>query len=399
MRRDLETVWKRSASLPVRILTGVRQCGKTSLLTRLAPRGWRVVNLDDFQLRALANRDPAMFFQLNPLPAIIDEIQYAPVLFPEIKRRVDLWRASRRGGSQKDMPQVWASGSNQLLLDRSVKESLAGRASYFTLHTLSAGELLHSLPRFRLETLFLRGGWPELYLDPPLDPISYLNDHVRTYVEKDIVLSAGIQKVGTFTDVLGLLAARTGTLLNASSLSQECGVAVSTILEWIGILERTHVLLRLAPWHGNLSKRLLKTPKLYLLDVGLASRLQGWSDPGPLLRSPQAGPLFETLVFGEIIRLRDHLAKSWQVFFFRTREGDEVDFLVIDGAGGMVALEAKMGIHSIEPVEMPRSFRREFPKQEEIAVVSYGGDVRRLSAHCIQVPVAGLAEYLSRRLS
>ncbi len=397
--RDCEAVWRKKASLPVRILTGVRQCGKTSLLTHLAPSGWSVVNLDDFQLRALANRDPAMFLQLHALPAIIDEIQYAPALFPEIKRRVDLWRSGRREGKRAEMPQVWASGSNQVLLDRTVKESLAGRASYFTLHTLSAGELSRGIPGFRLDSLFIRGGWPELYLDPPLEPFGYLNDHVRTYVEKDVVMSAGIQKVDTFTNVLGLLAARTGTLLNASSLSQECGVAVSTILEWVGVLERTHVLVRLPPWHSNLNKRLLKTPKVYLLDVGLASRLQGWSESGPLLRSPQAGPLFETLVLGEIVRTRDHLAKSWQLFFWRTKEGEEVDFLVRDGTGRVVALEAKMGVHSIEAREPPRAFGKEFPGLDELAIVSYGGEERRLSDRCVQLPVTELSSYLSRRLS
>jgi hypothetical protein len=401
--RDIESTWSSGSSLPVRILMGVRQCGKTSLLTHLAPQGWSVVNLDDFQLRALANRDPAMFFHLNPLPAIIDEIQYAPALFPEIKRRVDLWRRARRedarGESPGEMPQVWASGSNQVLLDRTVEESLAGRASYFTLHTLSAGELARSLPGFRLETAFIRGGWPELYLDPPLDPFGYLNDHVRTYVQKDIVLSAGIQKVESFTTVLGLLAARTGTLLNASSLSQECGVAASTILEWVGVLERTHVLVRLPPWHGNLSKRLLRTPKVYLLDVGLASRLQGWTEGGPLLRSPQAGPLFETLVLGEIVRTRDHGAKSWQLFYWRTKEGDEVDFLIRDARGRMLALEAKMGIHSVEPRDLPRQFGREFPESETLAIVSFGGEERRLSDRCIQVPLSGLASYLTRHLT
>jgi hypothetical protein len=161
---------------------------------------------------------------------------------------------------------------------------------------------------------------PELDLDESLSPAAYLNEHVPSLVEKDIILSAGIQKVQTFARVFALLAARTGTLLNASSVSQESGVQPSTILDWAGTLERTHLVHRLQPWHSNLSKRVLKTPKLCFLDIGPAARLQGWSARAPLLRSPQAGPLFETLVLSEIMKTRDHFLKDWQVFSWRTRK-------------------------------------------------------------------------------
>ena len=396
--RDLESPWAAGSSLPVRILTGVRQCGKTSLLDHLAPRGWKVLSLDDFQLRSLANRDPALFFDLNPLPAIIDEIQYAPDLFPEIKRRVDTWRRERREDREGQKPLVWASGSNQILIDREVRESLAGRASYYTLHTLAVGEIARAFPGLSLDTVFLKGGWPELYLDESLSPAAYLNDYVRSFIEKDIVLSAGIQKVQTFARVLALLAARTGTLLNASSIAQESGVQASTILDWVGILERTHLVHRLQPWHSNLSKRVLKTPKLYFLDIGLAARLQGWSEQAPLLRSPQAGPLFETLVLSEIMKTRDHFLKDWQVFYWRTREKEEVDFIVRNSAGKTIALEAKLAAQSIAPVELPAGFRREFPEVDQVAVVAFSGEERMVSHHCVQLPIVRLAAHLLERL-
>jgi predicted AAA+ superfamily ATPase len=396
--RDLEKPWSTGSSLPARILTGVRQCGKTSLLEHLVPQGWNVLSLDDFQLRSLAQRDPALFFDMNPLPAIIDEIQYAPDLFPEIKRRVDKWRRERREGTEGRSPLVWASGSNQILIDRKVKESLAGRASYYTLHTLSVGEIARAFPRSSLDAVFLKGGWPELYLDERLSPAAYLNDHIRSFVEKDIVLSAGIQKVETFAQALALLAARTGTLLNASSISQESGVQVSTILDWVGILERTHLIHRLQPWHSNLSKRVLKTPKLYFLDVGLAARLQGWSDPAPLLRSPQAGPLFETLVFSEIMKTRDHFLKDWQLFHWRTREKEEVDFIVRNSAGKTIALEAKLATQSIGHVELPAGFQRDLPEVDQLVVVAFGGEQRSVSRRCVQLPIARLAEFLLERL-
>ena len=399
--RDLEASLTKGTALPARIVVGVRQCGKTSLLSHCAPAEWRQVNLDDLQLRALANRDPALFFELHPPPAVIDEIQHAPPLFAEIKRRIDSWRADRReskDGSVTAAPQVWASGSNQILLDRTVKESLAGRASYYTLHTLSVAELARAFGDFRLESAFARGGWPELYVTPSLDPVAYLNDYVRSYVERDVVLSAGIQKADAFTLTLGMIAARTGGLLNASSISQESGVQVSTVLEWVGVLERTHVLFRLPPYHSNINKRLTKTPKVYVLDTALAARLQGWSDPGPLLRSPQAGPLFETLALGEIVRTRDHFMKDWQLSFWRTKEGDEVDFLVRNGTGRTVALDAKLGIQSIRPAVLPASLRGELPEVTELVVVSSGGEERRLSPQCRQVPIARLSEFLLSRL-
>jgi uncharacterized protein len=289
--RDLETGWLASRALPVRVLRGIRQAGKSSLLERVAPER-RLVSLDDLVERELATRDPALWLVQHPPPVTIDEVQYAPALFPELKRVVDQGRRERRrGGDPSPMDVAWLTGSNAILLDREVRESLAGRASYATLHTLSVRELVRAgaIEGATPAEVLLRGGWPELYVDRGLEPARYLDDFLLTYVERDIVGAAGIEKRGAFLQVLRLLAARTGLLQNASEVASLSAVQVSTVLGWIDVLERMLVVRRLPPWSSNLHKRLTKTGKLYFLDVGLSARLQGWRDLGSLLYAPQAG--------------------------------------------------------------------------------------------------------------
>jgi predicted AAA+ superfamily ATPase len=395
--RDLEAVWAGTRALPVRILRGIRQAGKSSLLERLEPER-HVVTLDDVVERDLANRDPALFLAQHPPPLTIDEVQYAPPLFPELKRRVDAVRRVRRtGGSDSGTLDVaWVTGSNAILLDREVRESLAGRASYATLHTLSVRELVRAgiVPAAAPTALFLRGGWPELHVDPALDAARYLDHFLLTYVERDIVGAAGIEKRGAFLQVLRLLAARTAQVQNASEVASLSAVQVSTVLGWVDVLERMLVVRRLQPWASNLHKRLTKTGKLYFLDVGLAARLQGWRDLEQLLYGPQAGPLFETLVFGEIVRAADHAGLPIDVHLWRTREGEEIDFVVTAG-GRALALDAKLAIQGVSPMPIPPGFAKAFPDVKIVHLVTLGGERRMLSRDCEQVPVAQLHDLLA----
>jgi predicted AAA+ superfamily ATPase len=390
--------------MPVQIIRGLRQCGKSSLLAQLGGSDRRHVTLDDLRLRQAANADPALFFSQNPPPVTIDEIQHAPVLFQEIKLRVDAARAKRRGqepnrsdrSAAVDSP-FWLTGSNQILLEKFVQESLAGRAGYHILHTLSVAELCRSLPNFSLPEAFFRGGWPELYVTPTLEPVRYLNDYILTYLEKDIVQSAGIQKSQSFEKALGLLAARTACLFNASEIAAACGVKSVTIQEWTSVLERNLVMFFLHGYHTNLNKRLIKAPKVYFLDVGLASRLQGWSAIQPLLNSPQAGFLFETLVLAEIVKTKDHFARQWSLYYWRSKEGEEMDFLVFDRHNKCLVLEAKMAIQSVVPVSMPKG--RGFPESGEVVLVTFGGEKQRLTPTCLQIPLQNLADHLLENLS
>ncbi len=390
--RDLAAILRRP-SLPVRVLVGPRQSGKSSLLARHVPdAAW--VSLDDLQTRQRAQHDPSLLLESAGLGSgralILDEAAQAPSLFPEIKRRID--EARRRGARE---PDIWITGSNRLLLDRHVRESLAGRASYFFLHSLSVAELGDQA---LLSDWFLRGGFPELYARPDLDPSRYLDDYVRTFVEKDVAVSAGVLQTESFLRALQLLAARTGTLLNATDVGQLAGVKGQTVAGWLDLLQQNALALRLQPYHSNLSKRVVRTPKIYFLDVGLAACLQGWRAVDPLLASPQAGPLFETLVLGELIRARDHRGLPLGLHFWRTKEGEEVDFLVeAQGPAGRrwIALEAKFAIQNVAPMDVPRSLSKQLPDVREIWIVTPGGDEARLSASSIQLPIRKLAQRLS----
>lgn len=393
--RDLGEFLDRSA-LPARVLVGPRQSGKSSLLAQHLPNAmW--VSLDDIQLRRRAQDDPALLLESAGVaegkPIILDEAALAPDLFAEIKRRID---DARREGRRE--PSIWITGSNRHLLDQSVRESLAGRASYFFLHTLSTHELGDHAS---ITDWMLRGGFPELYVRRDLDPAQYFADYVRTFVEKDVAASAGILQVDAFLRALQLLASRTGTLLNATDIGQQVGVKGQTVSLWLDTLQRNALTVRLQPFHTNLNKRIVKTPKIYFMDVGLAAHLQGWRTVGPLLASPQAGPLFETLVFGELIRARDHCGLSLDVSFWRTKEGEEIDFLVRTNGPrgpGWIAIEAKFSIQQVDAVAVPSSLAKVIPEIRETWVVTPGGADQALSATSTQVPIRQLTTRLRERL-
>jgi predicted AAA+ superfamily ATPase len=283
-------------------------------------------------------------------------------------------------------------------LDRGVRESLAGRASYFFLHSLSVAELG---PSASLTDWLFRGGWPELHVRKDFSPTRYLGDYVRTFVEKDIAAMAGVERLHEFHRTLSLLAARTGTLLNATDIGQLAGVKGQTVAGWLDLLERNALALRLTPYHSNLNKRLVRTPKIYILDTGLAAYLQGWQAAEPMLASPQAGPLFETLALGELVRARDHLGLRLDLHFWRTKEGEEIDFLVQGhGRAGprWFAIEAKLGVQNVQAIAVPRTLGRELPDLHETWVVTPGGDSTRLSKESLQVPISQLAARLKDAL-
>ena len=349
INRDIMPLLANERGVFIQILIGPRQCGKSSLLGVMSGRSFHTVTLDDLQARLLANSDPALFFQQHPLPVVIDEVQYAPVLFPELKRLVDALKKERlhKGLPVDIIVQVRLTGSNQILLDKNVKESLVGRASYYYLNTLSVHEIINAFPDCSIATILFKGGWPELYTNAQLNVVKYLNDYIRSYIEKDIAHSAGIHKIHEFYTVLCILAARTGQLINYSSIAKDSGVRSVTVREWISVLERSQLVFELPAFHTNLNKRLSKSGKLYFLDTGLAARLQGWAISEPLLKSSQAGHLFETLVAAEIYKFCNNTGKSYKFSLWRSNNGEEIDFLLENTKGEAIALDAKMGLHSV----------------------------------------------------
>ncbi|MBA2369610.1 MAG: ATP-binding protein [Candidatus Protochlamydia sp.] len=396
IKRDIESRLKNDKGSYVQILIGPRQCGKSTEFALLGQGKFGEVTFDDMQARLLAERDPALFIAQYPPPILIDEVQYAPNIFPEIKRIVDQIKRIRLLKNDPEEIEVLfrLTGSNHILLDKNVKETLVGRASYFYMNTLTVHELKNAIPHLNLNQVLFQGGWPELYSNPLINPVNYLNNYILNYIEKDIVVSAGIVKKKEFHTVLGMLAARTANILNHSSLAKDSGVKSVTINEWISILERTQLLYLLPSVESNLNKRLIKSPKVYFLDTGLAARLQGWLDFNPMMKSPQAGALFETLVLSEIVKCNQNFAKNWKISMWRTKEGVEVDFIIENAKGDILALDAKLGIMGVDPIKIPISLTRTFPQLKQMVVVSYGGKKLMLSKECLQVPINDLTDFL-----
>lgn len=332
--RDFKWCLESVRALPIKVLKGPRQVGKTSLLERL--EGYQTVYFDDSQVRLRAQENARFFLDNLPPKLILDEGLLAPELFLELKRRVDQQR--REKGRVRDPIDYWVTGSNQTLLQRNVRESLAGRASYFDLSTLSIHELGDD---WSLREYLIRGGWPELYVSPQLNPSRYLDDLIFTFVEKDIVSAAGIERKAAFTKFLQLAAGRVGQLCNYSDIAASAGVDVTTIQSWTAILEDNGILRRLTPYWSNSNKRLTKSPKLYTEDVALATRLQGWTAVEPLLLSPACGSLVENIALGEIVRFFLNRGESPSVNFLRSKEKVEVDFIVHLPNQRSIAVEVK----------------------------------------------------------
>lgn len=397
IKRDMQTLLQTDAGMLIHIVLGPRQCGKSSLLQYICSQKYTEITLDDLVIRRLAEEDPDFLLAQYQLPIIIDEIQYAPNLFPAIKKYID--NIKRKRLMEKERKHVttvlfYLTGSNQVLLDKYVKETMVGRAYYFYLNTLSVHEIKSSRPSISIRTILFQGGWPELYNEPLISPVSYLNNYIRQYLEKEIILSVGITKQREFGIFLGMLAGRTGQLLNLSDLAKDSGVSVNTLKEWVSVLERTQLIKLLQPFATNLNKRLTKTPKIYFLDTGLAVRLQGWSEVQPMIQSPLCGGLFETLVFAEIIKYIFNFQKNWHVFLWRTKEQEEIDFLIQTSRDIWIAIDAKLSMGSSTNKHLPASFSKQFPNIDKLILVTMEGEHRALSPTCVQVPIANLAAYL-----
>ena len=360
IKRDISALITKNTDL-IQIVRGPRQCGKTSLLMHLDST-FKEISLDDFSLRSLAQNDPELFLnQFNTDKLFIDEAQYAPALFPALKRRADLFKRNKKN---KQHTIIRLTGSNQILMDKNIKESLAGRASFFDMNTLSVAEILSS-QKISIQDILYKGGWPELHSNSKKDPKKYIDDYINSYIEKDIVLASGIQKSREFLKFIKLLAGRVGEILDYSSLGADAGIDAKTIKDWVSILEKMHVIALVMPYSSNLSTRLIKSPKVYFIDTGLACRLQGWTSPQPIMTSPQQGHLFENLVFSEIFKLNINYQLGLQIYHWRSRAGEEVDFLIEKSNREFIFLEAKVSPQKVKNValfpEVKKVFKNKVP--------------------------------------
>jgi uncharacterized protein len=393
IKRDFLDTIRNHPTLESTLLWGPRQVGKSTLLDQLLPKSMAL--LDDLSQRAQAESDPEFFLEQLRLPTLIDEVQYAPNLFPEIKLRID--RERRRQLKENIQPprhaQYWLTCSNRTLLESSIQESLAGRCSIFELHGLTVREIWRFAPDLPLKTIAFRGGFPELYRRPELSPVSYLNDYILTFVEKDLARGAGIEKSAEFLALLRLLAARNGQFLNFAELAQAIGVDGKTVKAWVELLRRNFIVGLIEPWASNLSKRIVRMSKIHFYDVGLCARLQGHPSEETILQSPQAGALFESLVFGEIVKTKSNYLLNFDLFTWRTKEGAEIDF-VTKTHDKTILIEAKLGIQSAQAIHLDPEAIKVFQDPIQKLVVTAGGETARIAPDTLRLPIGELGNWL-----
>ena len=342
--RAIEAAWMEASSqFPILLLTGPRQVGKTTVLQHLCGKDRRYVTLDDPNLRALANADPALFLQRFGPPVLIDEIQYAPALLPHVKMIAD---------SQATPGRFWLTGSQQFQMMRGISETLAGRVGIVNLLGFSLRErhrkaldVAPFLPtKDRLEAraptavatelgavyrdIWL-GAFPALTAGFVRDRDLFYSSFLQTYLQRDIRDLRQIGDEATFLRFLRICAARTGQMLNLSELARDAGVSVPTAKSWLSLLQASLQVFLLPPYHTNVTKRLVKTPKLYFLDTGLCSYLTEWSSPETLEAGAMSSAMLETFVFAEILKSWWHRMKTPPVYTYRDRDRREVDFLFV----------------------------------------------------------------------
>ncbi len=325
---------ERAATRPVVVLTGARQTGKTSLMRRLFPKH-AFVTLDLPSEAAQAEADPGAFLARHPPPLIVDEVQYAPGLFRHLKLAVDRDRGANGA--------FLLTGSQPLALMRSVSESLAGRAAVVELEPLSFAEAKRAHPDLAVEEFLVRGGFPELYENRDIDARGFLQSYVATYLERDLRGLLNVSSLRDYERFLRAAALRSAQLLNRADLARDVGISGSTAGAWMSALATSHQLALLEPWYGNPTAALVKRPKLYLRDAGLAAFLCGVHDLDALYASPLVGALWETLVCAEIRRAQSNRSGGWNCNFWRDRSR-EADFL-LHRAGVFHLADAKCTEH------------------------------------------------------
>lgn len=334
-----------SETFPVLLVTGPRQVGKTTLLKHIAEEGRNYVTLDDPLQRRLALEEPELFLERFEAPVIIDEIQYAPGLLPYIKMKVD------RDGTKGS---YWLTGSQAFHLMRGVSESLAGRVGIVHLLGLSQAEI-SSRPSHpflptktflsanrevarrgglaHVFTAIQKGGFPALIAgDNPPDLEQFYSSYVQTYLQRDIKDLSQVGDELAFLRFLTATAARTGRMLEYADLARDIGISQPTAKKWLSLLITSGIVALVEPWHSNMLTRMIKAPKLYFLDTGLAVYLTRWTTAQALEAGAMAGPFFETFVVSEIMKSWYNAGKSPPLFYYRDKDRNEIDLiLVADG--------------------------------------------------------------------
>lgn len=328
--RTIEKELKGAAKqYPVVTITGPRQSGKTTLVRELFPKK-AYVNLEAPDTRAFAETDPRGFLSQFPKGAIFDEIQQVPELLSYIQVDVDEIKQAGR---------FILTGNHQLALHEAVSQSLAGRTAILNLLPLTIPELISAGFNFTLDEYLLKGFFPRIYADK-LDPTKAYRNYLQTYIERDVRQMHHIRDLKTFQNFLKLCAGRIGSVLNRESLGNDAGISGVTVNQWLSILEASFILFQLPPYFENFGKRVIKAPKLYFSDVGLAAYLLGIETPEQLSRDPLKGFLVENLVVLELMKARLNKGLEPQLYYYRDNHQNEVD-VIFKQAQHLIPIEIK----------------------------------------------------------
>lgn len=348
IQRHLESqIREASKFYPVVMVCGQRQVGKSTMLNHIKEKERRYVTLDDGNARRLAEKDPALFFETYGFPLLIDEFQRVPSILLEMKRIVD--KKALEGEDNNGM--YWLTGSQKFKMMKDVSESLAGRIAVFDMSGLSAAEiegreagvfypvveeLRRRVQNYQPKTIheiyeqIFRGGMPKL-IATKLDRERFYTDYINTYLERDIKELALVGKLGEFYDFLVFMAARTSMELKYSEIANAIGISAPTAKEWVSILERSGIIFILRPYYNNITNRLVKTPKMYFMDTGLAAYLCRWPNAETLEKGAMDGAFFETYVVSEIVKSYYNAGKRPDLYYYRDIDGKAIDLLFAEG--------------------------------------------------------------------
>jgi predicted AAA+ superfamily ATPase len=319
-----------SRAFPALLVTGPRRAGKTTLFKKLFPKASYYL-LEDPDSIARVKADPRSFVEEIKPPCILDEIQNVPELFNYLRTRID--ENPHRFG------QWYFTGSQDAPLMKGVSESMAGRVAVFHLLPLSSEETK--------KVSVFSGGFPEVLAGPKTASI-WFRSYIQTYLERDVRAISAIKDLATFRRFLSILASRCGAVLNKTDIAAPLGVSVPTLTEWINILEITGQIMVVPPFYENFGKRLIKSPKVYFTDSGLASYLLGIETDSMLRKSTFFGQIFEGFVASEIVKHQINSGKRTEIYYFRDQQGLEVDFIVPAAGKKLLVMEAK-AVRSVKP--------------------------------------------------
>ncbi len=335
-----KTLQRISNTFPVLLLTGPRQVGKTTLLTKMTGQDRKIVSLDNPTIREMAKQEPELFLQRYAPPVMIDEIQYAPQLFDYIKIYVDEHKVSG---------DFWLTGSQTFHLMKSVTESLAGRVGVARMLGLSGSEIsgrhfppftvepdvliqrMKQVPPMTLPEIYgriFKGSMPRLYETENVDRQAYYESYLETYISRDIKDLSQVANELSFLNFIRIVAARTATNVNYEALASEAGISAPTAKQWLSILVSSGLVALIPPFSNNALKRVIKAPRMYFLDTGLCAYITAWSSPEVLERGAMAGPFFESWVVSEIYKSYINNGERPPLYFYRDSNKKEIDLII-----------------------------------------------------------------------